>query len=433
MKYFVCIIALIAVSGGMADTATQTDWSGGDSVPGPVFDWYDLFFESDAINWSTQGELGLDPVLVFSDSFNRYCPDDWGTPDVGGTYYYVNPGSAFYSITDDTGYMDDNGGASGDGNANSEFSDSTNVYIFSFLWKYQAGHYSGIYLGNDSGLVIGVYQHQTNDKLYFRVNSVTTEIRDREPNIWNDYRVVVNGTTAELFINDTLQISTTCDLVYVDRIKFNVNGAGDPSDQWFDNVQVYTYPNYASLTSSILYLDNGGYADWEYLLWDCIEPSGTGVALQVRASDDYADMGPWSTLINVSGADLSEYLDSNVDYFQYKVVLTTSEIQSTPVFNEVSIDWLLSIEEGDIGVFELLPIVPNPTSSSFSVQYTIPEFSHVEISLYDLSGRQISSIVNEDTSIGEHNSFVYGLPAGVYICRMRAGGFEANEMVVVIQ
>jgi hypothetical protein len=53
MKYF-SILTLAIVSlylPAFADDATQTDWSGGDGVPGPVTDWAEEFDTSSDINW----------------------------------------------------------------------------------------------------------------------------------------------------------------------------------------------------------------------------------------------------------------------------------------------------------------------------------------------------------------------------------------------
>ena len=56
------ILTLIAVATlAVADTATQTDWSGGSGVSGPVIDWSSTFDTQNSTNWySIAGELSLD-------------------------------------------------------------------------------------------------------------------------------------------------------------------------------------------------------------------------------------------------------------------------------------------------------------------------------------------------------------------------------------
>jgi hypothetical protein len=55
-----------------AGEATQTDWSGGDVVPGPVTDWGNQFDASTDINWSgVPGEIGLSRIEhTVDDDFN---------------------------------------------------------------------------------------------------------------------------------------------------------------------------------------------------------------------------------------------------------------------------------------------------------------------------------------------------------------------------
>jgi len=62
----VCMLLLVATI-AFADTASQTDWSGGDGVPGPVLHWGETFNTAMDVNWfSSSGDLQLDyapPIL----------------------------------------------------------------------------------------------------------------------------------------------------------------------------------------------------------------------------------------------------------------------------------------------------------------------------------------------------------------------------------
>lgn len=58
----VLTIALTLVSVSFSETATQTDWSGGDEVPGPVTDWGNSYDVADQIN-DTGSSLCLETVL----------------------------------------------------------------------------------------------------------------------------------------------------------------------------------------------------------------------------------------------------------------------------------------------------------------------------------------------------------------------------------
>ena len=61
----ISLMSVLTLSPAVAGTATQTDWSGGDGVPGPVTDWGDTFdFEID-IYWSgSSDDLFLDIIIL---------------------------------------------------------------------------------------------------------------------------------------------------------------------------------------------------------------------------------------------------------------------------------------------------------------------------------------------------------------------------------
>jgi len=53
------IILLTASGASLAISATQTDWSGGPGIPGPVFDWNDEFNYETDVSWTVPGTLAL--------------------------------------------------------------------------------------------------------------------------------------------------------------------------------------------------------------------------------------------------------------------------------------------------------------------------------------------------------------------------------------
>lgn len=73
---------------------------------------------------------------LFFDDFERSCPSDWGTPVIGGTYTYINPGGAIFTVAEGVGYIDDET-IHKDGRAQSYLVDSA-MDMVSFSWKYQA-------------------------------------------------------------------------------------------------------------------------------------------------------------------------------------------------------------------------------------------------------------------------------------------------------
>jgi len=69
---------------------------------------------------------------------------------------------------------------------------------------------------------------------------------------------------------------------------------------------------------------------------------------------------------------------------------------------------------------------PNPFNPRTTIRYALVEDGHVLLSIYDLRGRRVATLVNQNQSAGEH-SFVFApenLASGVYFYQLKAPGFE---------
>jgi hypothetical protein len=65
---------------------------------------------------------------------------------------------------------------------------------------------------------------------------------------------------------------------------------------------------------------------------------------------------------------------------------------------------------------------PNPFNPSTKIQFTVPEISHVKIKVYDVLGKEISTLVNGEFESGTYsiNFSGNGIPSGVYFYRIEA-------------
>ncbi|MCK4505227.1 MAG: T9SS type A sorting domain-containing protein [Candidatus Aegiribacteria sp.] len=172
---------------------------------------------------------------------------------------------------------------------------------------------------------------------------------------------------------------------------------------------------------------------WGWLLYDCDVPFGTNIDVQVRASSNYQNMGIWSPPLE-SGADLSNYCLPNEHYFQYKLNLETTDSTQTPIFNEFSIAFSTSNDEGNSPLFtHLIGTVSNPTTSNSMVSFETAENTHVSLDVYDLSGRLINSLIDDDVSEGIHSVSLGELPSGVYMLRFIAPSCQNIKKMVIIE
>ena len=123
----------------------------------------------------------------------------------------------------------------------------------------------------------------------------------------------------------------------------------------------------------------------------------------------------WVTAVDLSG------LESEASSF-VSAVLSADEEMGMPVN------------------FALKQNYPNPFNPSTQIQYALPSESKVLISIYDLTGRKVKTLVNEVQSAG-HRSVMWnatneiGRPvsAGMYIYSIQAGNFIQNRKMVLMK
>lgn len=85
------------------------------------------------------------------------------------------------------------------------------------------------------------------------------------------------------------------------------------------------------------------------------------------------------------------------------------------------------------GSFALRQNFPNPFNPSTSITYALARRAHVLLRIYDILGRLIGTLVNEENPPGEYtirwNAARY--PSGVYFYRLEAGVFTAVKKMIV--
>ena len=98
----------------------------------------------------------------------------------------------------------------------------------------------------------------------------------------------------------------------------------------------------------------------------------------------------------------------------------------------------ISVEDITSGLpskVSLLQNYPNPFNASTTISYSIPEVQHVKLTVYDMLGRKINTIVDEVKSAGNHqvrwNADNYA--SGVYFARLSSGEFSGNLRLVLIK
>jgi endoglucanase len=138
---------------------------------------------------------------------------------------------------------------------------------------------------------------------------------------------------------------------------------------------------------------------------------------------DYLKLGP----------EDSVFVDSMVTpgstyYYRLSVTMKDStEIQSYPIMIEATADEV--VERTAPTQFELFDNYPNPFNPTTLISYQLPENSKVTLKVYDVLGREVSTLVNEKQSTGLYKVKFDGanLASGVYFYRVNVSGSDGRN------
>ncbi|MCU7493899.1 MAG: T9SS type A sorting domain-containing protein [Ignavibacteria bacterium] len=85
--------------------------------------------------------------------------------------------------------------------------------------------------------------------------------------------------------------------------------------------------------------------------------------------------------------------------------------------------------------YEMSQNYPNPFNPVTTIRYSIPEASRVELKVYDILGREVTTLVNKDQNRGSYSvQFDAGkLSSGIYIYRISAKNFTKTSKMVLLK
>jgi hypothetical protein len=96
--------------------------------------------------------------------------------------------------------------------------------------------------------------------------------------------------------------------------------------------------------------------------------------------------------------------------------------------------------EGVPSVFRLEQNYPNPFNPSTTIRFDLPMAAHVRLSIYDLKGREIKVLVDENRAAGSHQASWNGcdaghgpVPGGVYLYKLNAASCRGTGKLLLLK
>ncbi len=135
----------------------------------------------------------------------------------------------------------------------------------------------------------------------------------------------------------------------------------------------------------------------------------------------------------------NSFVDQNVGgssrFYYYVAAFDTTGNQSAPS-NQANV-FVTGVGSGSLTPtnFHLYQNYPNPFNPSSTIRYDLPMSGHVRISLYDVVGKEVATLVDDYRTAGSYDITVSAdkLSSGVYLYRMQSGTFNAVKKMILMK
>lgn len=85
--------------------------------------------------------------------------------------------------------------------------------------------------------------------------------------------------------------------------------------------------------------------------------------------------------------------------------------------------------------FALNAAYPNPFNQTTLITFSIPDNAKTSVKIYDLAGRQVASLIDDNISAGIHQLIFEArdLASGIYFCKLETGKQRAVQRIVLLR
>lgn len=165
------------------------------------------------------------------------------------------------------------------------------------------------------------------------------------------------------------------------------------------------------------------------------------VVYRAKASDVVTDQGVINNpknIVDITGqltlTDKPPAGPDGENYIYYVTSLSRNNVESD--FQKVEME-VVSAEEDLIvpGETRLKQNYPNPFNPTTEIRFELPESDFVRLAVYDLLGREVRTLVNENLPSGNHTIHFDATtePTGIYMYRLETSNYQATRKMMLIK
>ncbi|WP_340106251.1 cohesin domain-containing protein [Rhodohalobacter sp. 8-1] len=167
------------------------------------------------------------------------------------------------------------------------------------------------------------------------------------------------------------------------------------------------------------------------------DASGTEL-YNVYVSEDGGEFSIWQEETTETSATFTGENGKTYEFFSQAIDYVGNEEDrwdEADVQTEVQIGTTVEPSSGIPGQFVLEQNYPNPFNPTTTIQFGLPEAGDVSLEVFDMTGRRVATLVNENKSAGWHNvTFdASNLASGMYIYRIQSGNFISTRKLTLIK
>jgi hypothetical protein len=210
----------------------------------------------------------------------------------------------------------------------------------------------------------------------------------------------------------------------------------------FDSTELFITPNDISQEMTLMMRwESSSDVDGDVLIYQFvlgIDGTGAPVLIDTVLSD---------TALNIPYQDLAELIGmSGQTSISGNWTVFTTDADDTTMSNDV---WNILIDAGGVlsihgdvipDVYALHQNYPNPFNPTTILRYDLPEDTQVRITIYDIMGREVRTLFNNQQNAGYKsvnwnatNNRGQPISAGVYLYSIEAGGFRQTKKMILLK
>ena len=243
-------------------------------------------------------------------------------------------------------------------------------------------------------------------------------------------QVAVNQTFTSIFKSATTTDTSKSITWFREGIKYywhvqasNLAGSGLWSDT--ENVTILYLPSDLALQSST--------ANEITLTWKNNSTIEDGNIIERKQGSE-----GYFAVIDTSIGTGNEYVDKNAEdgqNYTYRIKAYKDSLESE-YSNEASFLVDVKNETQKIPtVYSLSQNYPNPFNPATKIKFGLPKAGFTKISVYDLLGREIMTLINNELKAGYHeiNIDAHNLPSGIYLYKIQLGDFTQTKKMILMK